>query len=101
MTYEEFVKKINDMDKEKRFPTKEEVIDYVWENWTGDYYSQDDLQDVAYDVFRFITDKMREFITDKMREDVMNHVWEKWDGDCYSQNDLQDVAFDIYKFITE
>lgn len=81
------------MGKEKRFPTKEEVIDYVWENWTGGDYSQDDLQDVAYDLFRFITDKMR--------EDVMNHVWEKWDGDCYSQNDLQDVAFDIYKFITE
>lgn len=46
---------INNMDKEKKYPTREQVSDYAWERWDGDCYSQDDVQSIAYELYDFIT----------------------------------------------
>ena len=42
-------------DEKKKFPTMEQAMDYIYDRWDGDCYSQDDLMDVVCDVYKFIT----------------------------------------------
>lgn len=49
------------MDEKKNYPTKEQVVDYVWETWTGDCYSQDDLTTIACDIYNFIFEPSKSY----------------------------------------